>query len=728
VLLKLIRSIFYVLTLIFIPKLDAALEDYIFPHYKTPSYSNYGTLGLIQMPSARMLPAGSIALSYSDIDPYQRGSIIAYPFSWFEASYHYTDVNNAFYSDVAAFSGDQTYKDKGFDAKFLLFKESRLLPAVAIGGRDMAGTGVFSSEYIVASKTFSNIDFTAGMGWGKISSKNLKNPFTYISDRFISRDKSSNTRGGEFSIDSFFSGRPSLFGGAEIFLPNLKGLRLKIEYDSTDYDDEGFADGRSSFKYAFAPVKRPDSKLNFGFIFPYNKNLHLKLSFVKGNTLSFGFSFQGSMAKKNAFRTIKKNDPHKPTPNSELIKKINSQEDRYIYLTALKNLQENRLYLQSANIDEELLEVTYSQSHHQSYIRSTGRVLRVLDEISPDKITKFKVNNINAGMGMHSIEIPRRDFKSNMDENLFPLTERNSKISTYQHDVNNFEFQPTTIYPTSFWKIAPSVRSQIGGPDGFYFGDLRLSFFSETLFSKNLSLITKASKGLYNNFDELKLKSDSILPHVRTDIVPYLKESRNFALSRMQLNYFLNPKKDFYFKFAGGILEEMFGGIGFEALYRPFYSDFAIGAELWRVHKRDFDQRFKFRSYKTTTGYINLYYKEPRSKVIIALKGGRFLAEDSGINFDFSRRFASGLRIGAFFTLTDISKDEFGEGSFDKGFYFHIPVELFFDRYSKGLAGFGLRPITRDGGAYLIHSHHLWGVTEQAQNANLTRDWSDLYD
>ena len=727
-LLKLIRSILCVLLLITAPNLDAALEDYIFPHYETPSYSNYGTIGLIQMPTARMLPAGSIALSYSDIDPYLRGSFVAYPFSWFEASYQYTDVNNALYSDVAAFSGDQTYKDKSFDAKFLLFQENKFFPAIAVGGRDIAGTGMFSSEYIVASKTLSNFDFTVGMGWGKISSKALKNPLTYISDRFIIREKLSNTRGGEFSVDAFFSGRPSLFGGAEIFLPNLNGLRFKIEYDSTDYDDEGFPDGRSSFKFAFAPVKRADSKINVGFLYPYSENLHLKLSFVKGNTLSLGFSLQGSLGKKNAIRAIKKNDSHKPTPNSELIRKINAREDRYIYLTALKNLQENRLYLQSANIDEELLEVTYSQSHHQSYIRSTGRVLRVLDEVAPDKITKFKVNNINAGLGMHSIEIPREDFKSNMVDNLFPLTERKAQITTYQHDIENFEFQPTTIYPASFWKIAPSVRSQIGGPDGFYFGDLRLGFYSETLFSKNLSLITRASLGLYNNFDELKLSSDSILPHVRTDIVPYLKESRNFALTRMQLNYFFNPKKDIYFKFAGGILEEMFGGIGFEALYRPFYSDFAIGAELWRVQQRDFDQRLKFRKYKTTTGYVNLYYKEPRSKVIIALKGGRFLAEDSGINFDFSRRFSSGLRIGAFFTLTDISKEEFGEGSFDKGFYFHIPIELFFDRYSKGLAGFGLRPITRDGGAYLVHSHHLWGVTEQAQNANLTRDWDDLYD
>ena len=502
------------------------------------------------MPTARMLPAGSLALTYSDIDPYQRGSFVAYPFTWFEASYQYTDVNNALYSDVAAFSGNQTYKDKSFDAKFLLLQESKFFPAIAVGGRDIAGTGMFSSEYVVASKKISNFDFTAGMGWGKISSKALKNPLTYISDRFKSREQLSNTRGGEFQVDSFFAGRPSLFGGAEIFLPNLKGLRFKIEYDSTDYDDEGFPDGRASFKYAFGPVKRSDSKINFGFLYPYNDNLHLKLSYVKGNTLSLGFSFQGSLGKKNAIRTVKKNDPHKPTANSEIIRKINAQEDRYIYLTALKNLQENRLYLQSANVDEEILEVTYSQSHHQSYIRSTGRVLRVLDEVAPDKITKFKVNHINAGMGMHSVEIPREDFKFNMAENLFPLTQRKAQIKSYQHDINNFEFQPTTIYPTSFWKIAPSVRSQIGGPDGFYFGDLRLGFFSETLFRKNLSLITRASVGLYNNFDDLKLMSDSILPHVRTDIVPYLKESKNFGLTRLQLNYFLNPRKDIYFKFA----------------------------------------------------------------------------------------------------------------------------------------------------------------------------------
>jgi hypothetical protein len=199
----------------------------------------------------------------------------------------------------------------------------------------------------------------------------------------------------------------------------------------------------------------------------------------------------------------------------------------------------------------------------------------------------------------------------------------------------------------------------------------------------------------------------------------------------MQLNYFSNPYKDIYAKLSGGLLEEMFGGVGGEILYRPFNRTWGIGAELWRVRQRGYNQMFDFEpdtAYQTTTGHINIYVKEPRSQVLLTLRGGKFLAQDSGINFDFSRRFKSGLRVGAFFSLTDISEAEFGEGSFDKGFYFYIPVDIFFNFYNKGNAAFGLRPITRDGAAILVHSHHLWGITEQAQGHTILRDLDDIYD
>ncbi|MDB9885295.1 YjbH domain-containing protein [Gammaproteobacteria bacterium] len=721
------RSCMVMGAILFSISLKSANIDYIYPKKNTPSYSNYGTVGLIQMPNARFQEAGSLAFTWSDIDPVLRGSIVAYPFSWFEAAYQYADINNALYSDVKQFSGLQTYKDKSFDLKFRLLKESNNLPSLAIGARDLAGTAVFASEYVVASKKIHNVDFTLGMGWGVFTNNSFRNPLIDISERFRFRSNGNNdSRGGEISADTLFSGDAALFGGAEIYLPNLKGLRIKLEYDAIDYKKEGFPFGSKSFNLAFNGVKQPRSNINIGLVYPISEKFHLKVSYVKGNTISFGFSMQAGLGRKDPF--IKKNDPPKIIPNAQVIKKVNSKDTGYVFKTALKYLGEEKIYLQNANIHEKTLEVVYAQSKHASWARASGRTLRVLDQIAPDYIDTFKISNINGYLGMHSLEIPRDDFSGNLENKYYKLAARNIKISPYEYDVNNYEFQPKAEIPAFFWKIAPSLRSQIGGPDGFYFGDLRLAFHSEAILSKGLTFVSSATIGIYNNFDKLKLKSDSIIPHVRTDIVDYLQSTRKFALQRAQFNYFIKPTSNIYIKFSAGIFEEMFGGYGGEILFRPFKSNFGIGMESWKVKQREYDMKLSFRGYETFTGHINLYYKEPRSQIILAIKKGTFLAGDEGTNYDFSRRFKSGLRIGAFFSNTNLTKAEFGEGSFDKGFYFHVPIEMFFSKHSKGLSGFGLRPITRDGAAILIHAQHLWGITEQAQSINITRDLDDLYD
>ena len=59
-------------------------------YLRSPSHSDYGTIGLINMPSARTMPAGSLAFHWSRAQPYLRGSIIGYPFDWFEACLLYT--------------------------------------------------------------------------------------------------------------------------------------------------------------------------------------------------------------------------------------------------------------------------------------------------------------------------------------------------------------------------------------------------------------------------------------------------------------------------------------------------------------------------------------------------------------------------------------------------------------------------------------------------------------
>ena len=141
-----------------------------------------------------------------------------------------------------------------------------------------------------------------------------------------------------------------------------------------------------------------------------------------------------------------------------------------------------------------------------------------------------------------------------------------------------------------------------------------------------------------------------------------------------------------------------------------------------------YNQRLKFRDYNTTTGHLTFYYREPNTNVLVKLIGGKYLAKDSGITLDLSRRFYSGMQVGVFASKTDISREEFGEGSFDKGFYWWIPIDLFFQDYRRQSTGWGLRPTTRDGAQMLVHGYPLWGVTDNASLKLFKDHWSDFND
>ena len=164
---------------------------------------------------------------------------------------------------------------------------------------------------------------------------------------------------------------------------------------------------------------------------------------------------------------------------------------------------------------------------------------------------------------------------------------------------------------------------------------------------------------LSNNFRDLTGPGSPFLPHVRTDLMEYLKESDNY-ISRMQLDYFWSPKRQIYSKLSAGIFEMMYGGIGIETLYKPFDSNFMMGFELYKVQKRAFDQKIEFLDYKTTTGHINLNYFFEDFGIIANLSLGKYLAKDIGYTLDLSRITKSGFRAGIFFTRTNVSAEEFG--------------------------------------------------------------------
>ena len=702
-----------ILSLSFFAKADYSDYKYRFSH---PSFSNYGTIGIINNPSARFLPEGSFGFSWSGNEPYLRGSIVAYPFSWMEASYQYTDINNALYSEIRAFSGSQSFKDKSFDAKFKLLNEGLYIPAVAIGFRDAAGTGIFSGEYIVASKMYRGFDVSIGMGFGTLSGgSSVSNPFYKLSDRFRTRSIEGG-KGGEFSINSFFGGEASLFAGLEYYVPFMHGARLKVEYDSINYREEGLVK-------IFDDV---DSRFNFGFVLPLSRSFAVKAAITRGNQFNFGFSYSGFMRDRDP--VIPKNDPYTSVPLSRNVQNVTAKSDELLYKAALKYLNERQFYLQTAKIEDAELSVSFSQSKYHNYAMASGRVFRTLDEIAPDSIDTITLTNVNAENDLFTLEINRKAFKRYEQLEQTDLLLVDTKIYSNSEESADHPFRPTVNFPVLFYKFSPDLRYQLGGPDGFFFGDLAIALHSETIFRKNINLTFKARAGIYDNMDDLKLASDSVLPRVRTDIVKYLQSSKDANISRFQLNVFGNPRNSIYTKFSAGILEDMFVGYGGEVLFRPFTSMFAIGAEVWRVQQRDYEMLFGLKDYQTTTGHITGYLNHPGTGILFKLSGGRYLAEDSGLTFDFSRMFKSGMQVGAWFSKTDISAEEFGEGSFDKGFYFNFPIDAFFTKYNRGYTTFGLRPLTRDGAARLAPGYHLYGVTDQASIFNITKDWETIYD
>ena len=182
--------------------------------------------GLIRTPDANFFQEGYATFNYSNYHPYQHYTFSASPYNWLEASFFYVDINSLRYPGTT----DQSAKDKGFSAKIKL-KDQGKFPALAVGFNDVGGTGLFSSEYLVATYTKPSFEASIGIGWGLLGGiNNFTNPFASISDDFKNRRTFSNKVGGTIDAKTFFRGDASLFGGIKLYPFSAKKLALLLEY------------------------------------------------------------------------------------------------------------------------------------------------------------------------------------------------------------------------------------------------------------------------------------------------------------------------------------------------------------------------------------------------------------------------------------------------------------------------------------------------------------------
>ena len=356
-----------------------------------------------------------------------------------------------------------------------------------------------------------------------------------------------------------------------------------------------------------------------------------------------------------------------------------------------------------------------------------GRSARIASALLPDEVDNIEVEILNGDIEVASIALPRDKFESLDIQKITPNEViGHTTIISKSNDpgYKKSDFQPSVNFPEFHWNMSPALRHQIGGPEAFYLGQLWWRTETKIKFQRNLTLYTTIGLDIYNNFNEFSNPSGSQIQHVRSDIQDYLLEGKN-NIQMMKLEYLFSPTNDLFARVDLGLLEDMFGGFGGEVFYRPFNKKFSIGFSAHKVKQREYKQRFGFRDYTTGTGHLAFYYDFPYG-VSSRLSAGKYLTGDKGASIDISRTFKTGFSVGFFATFTDLSAEEFGEGSFDKGFYFSVPTELFYTDYRVGSIGFGLHPLTKDGGSFLKAPNPLYGILGGSNKTWLLKDWEDV--
>ncbi|WP_237673922.1 YjbH domain-containing protein [Vreelandella profundi] len=657
--------------------------------------SDFGGVGIMQTPSARMNTLGEMSVSFSRTAPYRRYNVFFQPTEWFEGGFRYVEVENR---QSALFDRNL---DKGFDAKLRLLDETRYWPQLAVGARDIGGTTLFGAEYLVASKRWYDLDFTAGLGWGYLgNASDIDSPLGWLADRFDDRSENSGAGGGELNTGQFFAGPAAFFGGIEYQTP-WNPLILQLEYEGNNYSDEPQGNNQTQ-----------DSRFNAGARLAISDNAELHAGWQRGNTAMAGITFNLNLAGLSQV----KNDP-RPLPLE-----AEPQADWAAVSQALNDnagMQVERISRRGDSIT-----VTAQPEQFRSLAQSEGRANRILHAQADTDVDSFRFDWQERGL-------PLRESVHNREQFVQAATSADLEYA-YRYGIyaqaSLGDNAGETLYEAPAqrfsWQLGPQIDQNFGGPDGYLYR-LKAVLSGEYQTDPNGWFSGSLAWTLLDNLDNYEYIADSNLPRVRTFIGDYLTES-SLGIEHLQYTRTAKLSDNVYAMGYGGLLEMMYAGVGTEVLYRPFDAPWAFGADVNWVRQREFEQRFELRDYSTWTGHFNAYLETGVEDVLAKVSVGRYLAGDFGATLDFSREFDSGVRIGAWGTWTDAG-DDFGEGSFDKGLYLAMPLDAFFTFSSRERATIRWQPLTRDGGARLNRQYELYDLTQERDMGNYWKDYDRMW-
>jgi hypothetical protein len=785
-----------------------------------------------------MAPDGELSVGASFLKNNQHYNFGFQILPWLEGSFRYSGLQH-FQADYPV------YYDRAFGMKARLWNESEFLPAIALGIDDIVGTGVYSGEYLVASKRFGDIDTSLGMGWGRRAETNLfRNPLGLIFPSFDHRH-SFFGQPGEGDFKAFFHGHNvGLFGGAVWHTP-LRGLSLMVEYDSDTYAQE-----KSFGNFS------PRSQVNYGLTYDVSDQVQTGLYWLYGTSLGGSFSLKldpvhpqypqkieppappvvvrSAEQQQQALAALLETRDPRNARQARLMESRNADRngfvdalwrsgDDYADIQIRQNLLDltvtgaisstrcaatarlmqgitanisrvrlrdaggrrsvvctvprsidgalvsavflandsleklampvvqvqtidatavsvspsraqaerairaaitaQNLFVEALALGEGELVLYYRNFHYFAESDAIDRIVRVLTKEAPPEIEKFRLIAVMGGVPLQEFDVLRGPVERSYQLEDGTIFDRSITITPPAMN------QPVLadakdIYPRFSWGLYPQFRQALFDPNQ-PFGVQFVGVASAGLeVAPGLSLFGSLEASLYDNFDTSR-GSDSQLPHVRSDFMKYFTQGKT-GIGELEADYRFRLAPTVFVMARAGYLESMFAGAGGEILWRPEGARWALGADIYEVWQRDFDRLFGLQHYRQTTGHVSLYYDSPWYGLNFQLRAGQYLAADRGLTFQVTRRFSTGVEIGAFVTKTNVSAQQFGEGSFDKGIIIRIPLGWIAPLETQSQIAMDLRPVQRDGGQTLGGDATLYEATRGTSEGELLRQQSGI--
>ena len=255
--------IFFVIGISFSVRLNAETT------HLNSKIGNFGLPGIIDLPTGKKLPDGELVITQQLHEYLARAGLSFQLLSNIGATFRYNGHGKG---------GDEAYgrinHDRSFDLHLTLWDEGVYLPSVSIGLRDFIGTGWYSSEYIVGTKSLGRLEITTGLGFGRLAGRgSFTNPLAGFSDEFKFRGsgRSKIDLGGTLGNINWFTGNASAFGGLRFFVNDKVDVVAEYSPDLMGKESD---------------YLKLNSPWNFGANYRLNEMISVSGQYLYGSTIS----------------------------------------------------------------------------------------------------------------------------------------------------------------------------------------------------------------------------------------------------------------------------------------------------------------------------------------------------------------------------------------------------------------------------------------------------------